>query len=297
MSNLVVFRGCSPTEHVDLTTVPLEVPLDEIVARHPSRVIVVHHTWPDSNRSSAVAAAVGITVFGSVGARYGVEQIALHSGCADEALVSVVLGLALGDLPLSIWWTDELANLPPIARLLASGRQFVYDSRGWKHVEQGFGAVASLAAKPNGPDIVDLNWRRLVPLRRALITAFKNLPASSRPTAVRVRYAQGEAPLAWLLAGWLSKVLDSAESRVAVAVQSGEPGANVLSVAFNEPTMTVTMDGHHVTLSGPDPPFLIPVRQEHAADALADELCNLAKDDMLAAAVVAAHAHLVDRAR
>src|SRR5262249_45601469 len=150
---------------------PIEdLPIEDVAERHPSRVIVLHHGGqPDP--CGPVAARISVVVFGAPPARFGVEQIAIRSTCADASLPSIVRRLARGDLPTSIWWTDDFSQATPVQALASVGRQFVYDSRRWRDVRRGMVALAPIVSQPNGPDVADLNWRRLTPLRQAVAQA------------------------------------------------------------------------------------------------------------------------------
>ena len=96
----------------------------------------------------------------------GVEQIVIKSACSEAALPSVIRALMLGDVPTSIWWTEDLSGTRPVAPLVIMGRQLLYDSRCWRDVGRAVLALAPLLEDPFGPDLADVNWRRLQPVRR-----------------------------------------------------------------------------------------------------------------------------------
>ena len=208
MANLVVFRDC-PAAHVVNLSAPIEgLPIDDVAERHPSRLILLHHGGrPDPG--APVGATISVLLFGTAGARFGVEEIAVRSTCAEASLPSIVRRLALGDVPTSIWWTEDLSASVPLEALVTMGRQLLYDSRRWADLRRGFLALAPLAAHPHGPDLADLNWRRLMPLRNALTHAVATMAATldaprRAPLAWRIRHRGGERALAWLLAGWFA---------------------------------------------------------------------------------------------
>src|SRR5271156_4872342 len=167
MSNLVVC--CEPASSEDAGAPP---PLDgvgvvEVAARHPARIIVLAHSRGEPDCAAKIAAAVGILTFGSGEARHAVEQIAIRSRCTDASLPSIVRRLTLGDVPTSIWWTDDLSRSPLLTTLVTMGRQLVYDSRQWTDVPGGVSSVAALLNHPHAPNLADLSWRRLAPMRQA----------------------------------------------------------------------------------------------------------------------------------
>ena len=158
MANLVIFRERPSSEHIDLSAPIDDVPVDEVCRLHPSRVILLHHARGGPHASCPVAAAIGALTFGPPRARYGIEQIAVRSTCAEASLPSIVRRLTLGDLPTSLWWTEDLSEAAPLAALVAMARQFVYDSRRWHDVREGVLALAPLLAgghrtKPCGSEL------------------------------------------------------------------------------------------------------------------------------------------------
>jgi glucose-6-phosphate dehydrogenase assembly protein OpcA len=285
MANLVVYRDCPATDNVDLSA-PIEgVPIDGVIERHPSRLIRLHHGGrPDP--CAPIGATISIVSFGEAGARFGVEEIAVRSTCADASLPSIVRRLALGDIPTSIWWTEDLSRSTPLEALVAMGRQLLYDSRAWTDLRQGFLTLAPLATRPHGPDLADLNWRRLMPMRQALTHALvagsapPNALDPDRPT-VGVRHRRDERALAWLLAGWLSARLgwpSAGEMPLTIEEQPDSEGA--LTVSLGGGAITAVMNGERVLVEyrGGVAPFSIAVPRETEADAVAAELRNLTDD-------------------
>src|SRR5206468_9840750 len=63
MANLVVFRDCPATDHVDLGAPVEAVPVDEVARRHPSRVILLHHGG-HRGLCSPLGATITVLVFG-----------------------------------------------------------------------------------------------------------------------------------------------------------------------------------------------------------------------------------------
>ena len=205
MSNLVVFCRAAAGDEVDLASPPEGVPIDDVARNHPARVILLHHDPDASEENAPLAAHVGVLTFGPPDARYGVEQIVIRSACSEAALPSIVRRLMLGDVPTSVWWTEDLSGTRPLAPLVTMGRQLLYDSRRWRDVRRAVLALAPLLTDPFGPDLADVNWRRLLPVRQALVHAVGSSDTANRQslTSVHIRHRRGEAALAWLLAGWL----------------------------------------------------------------------------------------------
>src|SRR5262245_32212702 len=148
MANLIVFRGGTAAAEADVAAIAAGLPLDEIAARHPSRMIVLEHCG-DERPGTPFAAAVSIVTFGPPQARYGIEQIVFRSACPDAALLSILRRFARGDLPTTVWCADDLSEQPPLQPLLEIGRQLLYDSRRWRDARRGLHAVAAIVDRPH----------------------------------------------------------------------------------------------------------------------------------------------------
>ena len=249
----------------------------------------------------AIAAAVGILTFGSGGARHAVEQIAIHSRCSEAALPSIVRRLTFGDVPTSVWWTGDLSQSPPLTALVTMGRQLVYDSRQWVDVAAGVSRVTGLLEHPHAPDLANLGWRRLTPMRLALGHGLRGAgELLNAPTLrARVLHRPGEEALAWLLVGWLSSRLRRpSERELAVTVTEQAEGVEVMSISIDggEATavITATMNGLQVTVisTSDAPSFVVTVPQESDAGGVATELQTLRRDTGLIESIGAAHARL-----
>jgi glucose-6-phosphate dehydrogenase assembly protein OpcA len=280
MSNLVVVRErLAPRRAADVDPEKLAraLPLDDVVARHPSRVIVIQHDLAPEAPAAPSAVSVGVLTFGPPQARFGVEQVIVHAACAEQSLPSIVRRLLRGDVPTSVWWTDDLADVPPIEGIVSMARQFLYDSRGWRDVRAGVLAVASLHGRL---DLADLNWRRLTPLRQALIQACRDSDIEClRRGDVEIAYRPGEAPLAWLAVGWLSARLGWTGERPRMIELRGSDEIITVSVGTD---LIAALNEHRVQITRSDGgSFTISVPPETEADAIAAELRNLGYDACL----------------
>lgn len=283
MSNLVVFRE---DEGGDGDASPFEDQraglVDEVAARHPSRVIVVAHDSRSQELCAPTTAGVAIVTFGSPTARYGVEEIAVRCACAEAALPSIVRRFVRGDLPTSIWWTEDMSRVPPVASIVAMGRQLVYDSHPWSDVAAGVRAVAPFIT-PDGErrriDLADLNWRRLTALRQAVLFASQDARDPWQSANVRIAHRPDEAALAWLLIGWLTARLEwSAQAPPHVQRTNGD---DVLSVTIRENAAEIvaTLDDRRAMVArGNDAPAVFGVPRQGEADAVAMELRTLSHD-------------------
>ena len=134
MSNLVVYCRCPADRDIDLASPPAGIPVEGVASHHPARVILLHHDPDAPDAQRPLAAHVGVLIFGPPGARYGVEQIVIRSACSEAALPSIVRRLMLGDVPTTVWWTEDFSGTRPLTSLVTMGRQLVYDSRRWRDV-------------------------------------------------------------------------------------------------------------------------------------------------------------------
>lgn len=290
MANLIVFRDRPLRELVDLAAPVDGVPIDEVVLRCPVRVIMLHHT-AQSTPCGPIGATISIYLFGPPGMRIGVEQIAVRSSCAEDSLPSVVRHLLLGDVPTTVWWADDLSRIAPFDAIVTMGHQLVYDSRQWRDIRRGMQALARLLSRPDAPDLADLNWRRLTPMRQALVQALAPAAGAAPNDALplTVRYRPGDAALGWLLVGWVSSRLRwRPDADWAVTVEEAPHDDEMLSVSLGS-NVTARMNGHRVLVKYKTgvAPFSIAVPRDTAADTIASELRTSVRNDCLREAVVA----------
>ena len=254
LSNILVF---SEQRESGLDPGSLEPLLEEVVCRHPSRVIVLRHRLDRGEACAPVAARIGVLTFGDNQTRYGVEQIVVRSACADASLPSIVGRLLVGDVPTSIWWTEDLSQVAPIPSLVTMGCQFVYDSRCWRDFPRG---VLALQGLLDTVDLADLNWTRVAGLRREL-REDRGVLRDRRQISLQVRHGRSEAAGAWLLIGWLDTRL-APDSTFTLSIDGTAPD-NTLSVSIGPTTRQILLAGS---------------TQAGQADALVAELRSLGRD-------------------
>jgi glucose-6-phosphate dehydrogenase assembly protein OpcA len=301
MSNLVVFREASAAQNAVEAPALDDVQVVEVASRHPARVIVLAHARCGPESPAAIVVAVGILTFGAGEARHAVEQIAIRSRCAEASLPSIVRRLTLGDVPTSVWWTGDLSQSPPLTALVTMGRQLVYDSRQWVNVPAGVSRVAGLLDHPHAPDLADLGWRRLLPMRQALGHGLRGAGELLNAPTLRasVLHRPGEQALAWLLIGWLSSRLGRpSERELAVTVSEQSGGVEVMSISIDggeaTDSITATMSVHQVAVisTSDTSSFFVTVPRESDAGGVAAELQTLGRDTALIESIGAAHVRL-----
>jgi glucose-6-phosphate dehydrogenase assembly protein OpcA len=293
MSNLVVFRlherRAKPRrEAAAVDPRDKDLPLDAVVARHPSRAIVIEHERGDHDVREPIGAGVGITVFGPPSARYAVEQVVIRSACAEASLPSIVRRFIRGDLPTTVWWTEDASRVPPLTMLVGMARQMVYDSRAWRDVRRGLQAIAPLVADQR-IDLADVNWRRLTPLRSALAHAARSASTPIATAGVRITHRPEEEALAWLCAGWLAA--QTTWPAGTWPVLSAREGDEILTIEVGE--TTGSLDQHRAVVRQRGAvPLVVSVPPMSDADAIAAELRSLSFDHALYGALAAAAGHL-----
>jgi glucose-6-phosphate dehydrogenase assembly protein OpcA len=263
-----------------------------VAQSHPVRAILLDYTPGIETPGAREAARVGLRTFGSSAARYGVELIAIRAACPATSMRSIVSRLTRGGVPTAVWWIDDLSRNPPPALMTTLGRQFLFDSASWRDPRQGFQVMAGILSRPHAPDIADLNWRRLAPIRRAIVHGLQSEPAALelRATGVEIRHAASRSAAALLLAGWLSGSLEWSSEDVPRIEESGDP-ADAFSTTLSGGSWAVRiwMDDHHVRVTGTtQTPFEILLPRETESECVAAELRSLGSDSVLHTAVRAA---------
>jgi glucose-6-phosphate dehydrogenase assembly protein OpcA len=292
MSNLVVFRQCGEDDRTAAGDASAAMLIEEVAARHPCRLIVLDHQRNPPTAGEPFAVTIGVLTFGPEGARYGIERIAVRSACAEVQLPSIVRHVARGDVPTSVWWMEDLSRVPPLDAIVRMGRQFVYDSRSWRDLKRGMAAAAALTGSRRRLDLADLNWRRLTPLRQALLHACAFVRADDICRGpLRILHRPEDGALAWLCVGWL-RSRRQMPREVQLAIEADELGDAVLLVeaGTGQATVTARLDSHRavVTLPGDAPPLTVAVPRESEAHAVAAELRALSQDAALHEAIATA---------
>jgi glucose-6-phosphate dehydrogenase assembly protein OpcA len=210
MSNLEIF--CNSNE----LAATVAAGLDEIIAGHPARVLLlVGEPASDANEISAAVRVCGHHLGKQTVCS---EQILLRTPAGSlDRLPFAVRSLLIGDLPTNLWWASP--QPPPLAGpllydLAEFAQQLVYDSQGWIDPHRGVAAtydwLTRFEREPGGGRwrvASDLNWRRLKFWRRLLAQALDDASAPGAAesiTDVLVEHGPHAVTQAWEVVGWVA---------------------------------------------------------------------------------------------
>src|SRR5437764_9680340 len=118
--------------------------------------------------------------------RHQFEQITVTlSGDAVHTAANIIQSLIKPDLPVYLWWVDNLpTDISIFARLISSSNRVIIDSNNFTSPEEHIQTLSEILQ--NTPDcaLSDLNWGRITPWRE-LIAQFFDV-ADYRPYLVNV---------------------------------------------------------------------------------------------------------------
>ena len=228
-TGLGVLRACSLTlvvlaeESEDVSD--MGETLAALMPEHPARTILVRlHGAGERSLSERVYAQCWMPF----GQRRQIccEQIELMASDAALADVpSVVLPLAVADLPLVVWCRSaRLAAMPEFQAIAAMAQKVVLDTGAMEDAARALKRLADLAA--GGPLVADLSWTRITRWRATLSQVFQNreyvakLPSISE---IHVWFAPGYETSARYMGAWISGVLPHGHLAI-------EPSAEVASL-------------------------------------------------------------------
>lgn len=240
-----VLRACAMTLVVlaDASEDPAGVgeTLAALMKEHPSRAIVVR-----VDAATALDARVLAQCWMPFGSRRQIccEQIEISASAGDlPDLPSIVLPLAVADLPVILWCRLDLAAAEPFARLAT---KTMIDSASRPSLEPLAAAVAK------GRLVADLTWTRLTRWRELIAQIFENPAYSvSIPSIERILVVHTGAsrPVsAWYMAAWLLECFATAGAAPKLSFEStAEPvGGNLCRVELWGPDLHISigrMDG------------------------------------------------------
>ncbi len=140
------------------------------------------------------------------------EQLSFHvEGPCVSLLASIVFSHLDSDLPFYLWWQSEFHEEVD-AQLWSWIDRLIYDSHDWSDFQEQLRLLDRAQAELKERVILcDLNWTRLLHLRRALAQFFDH-PVSHRHfnnfNRVEIDFAPGYRSTALLFTGWISAQLN-----------------------------------------------------------------------------------------
>jgi glucose-6-phosphate dehydrogenase assembly protein OpcA len=260
-SGASVLRACSMTliviaDEAD-DTGALGETMAALMPEHPARTVLVRLC---GQRERALSERVYAQCWMPFGQRRQIccEQVEITA--ADAALgdlPSVVLPLAVADLPVMVWCrTPRLLAMPEFGQIASMATKTIMDSAAMPNAREALRLIA--AASASGLTIGDLAWTRLTRWREMLSQVFENrerLSQLASCTRVTVEYGPGEETSARYLGAWIASV---SPGRVEVKPAGGlrvELSGKGLRVELlrQDGTLTVTVNelAHHMRLPHP----------------------------------------------
>lgn len=236
-----VLRACTMTLVVLFEESDDIAALGEIIAalmpEHPARAILIRLRG-DGPR--ALSERVYAQCWMPFGQRRQIccEQIEIAASDAALAdLPSVVLPLAVADLPVIVWCRAErLLGMPEFRAIAGMATRVIVDSAA---LPDPADALRRLAAASSRTVIGDLSWTRVTRWREMLAQVFENrerLAQLAAITDIRVRFGPRYETAARYLAAWISGALGHGETNVAA-----DPGTATLRVEMSGPGLRISL--------------------------------------------------------
>jgi len=273
-----VLRACSLTLVVISESADDPHSLGETIAalmpEHPARTILIRLTGAGDR---ALDQRVYAQCWMPFGQRRQIccEQVEIT--CADGALAdlpSVVLPLAIPDLPLVVWSRcTRLLAMPEFRAIADMATRLVLDSTCRPDTRQALERVSSEIA--SGRLVADLAWTQLTRWREMLAEVFENRQNLARLTGdVRVTVGDGGAASARALymAAWMQDSLRSLPVAVEAAISSSpQPAAFFVELAADGLTvrlerrderLVTTVNGLSQSTHLPQPDNYLLMREE-----------------------------------
>jgi glucose-6-phosphate dehydrogenase assembly protein OpcA len=245
-----------------------------LMPEHPARAIVVRLSGEGER---ALAERVYSQCWMPFGQRKQIccEQVEITvSDAALDDLRSVVLPLAVPDLPLILWCRSaRLPEMPEFWRIAAMAAKVVLDSGAAPDTAGALRRARAVAA--SGTMLGDLSWTRLTRWREMLSQMFENQRNLARLTniaSVEVEWGGEHAVSALYLGAWIADSLASVGVKpilkISRAAEENSLRVRLTGEGFaaellrREDRMVVTLDGVSQCTNLPRPTDYLLVREE-----------------------------------
>ena len=171
----------------------------ELAGRHPARVVTLVLDPRSVDGPPGIDAEIRLLGGSAEGKELWFEDIELDvHGAVVGHLDSLLEPLTLGDLPMAVWFVDDLPALDD--PLLLAADVLLVDARALDDVA----ALAALVSLCERRAVVDLSWTRLRPWRQLLAGLFEGPAFRPFVSAVRRSSVAGRTGPRLLLDGWLA---------------------------------------------------------------------------------------------
>lgn len=193
--------------------------LSELSARHPCRALVMIGAREAADRDIEIAVDSFCHAGEKSVRKLCCEEVSLSaSGRFVAELPSAAVPLLVPDLPVFLWWREDLPTAVNIfAELVERADRVIIDSAEFAEPSAQMSALASLVTSPaeNQAGFSDLNWERLTAWR-SLLAGFFDAQVQGATldqiANVRIDYAAGSVTAALaaqplLITGWLASRL------------------------------------------------------------------------------------------
>lgn len=197
--------------------------LSELSARHPCRALVMIGAREAGDRDIEIAVDSFCHAGEKSVRKLCCEEVALSaSGRFVAELPSAAVPLLVPDLPVFLWWREDLPTADNVfAELVERADRVIIDSADFANPAAQMSALALLVTSPeeNQAGFSDLNWERLTAWRSLLAGFFDTQvqPETQRASLndianIRIDYAAGSDTAALaaqplLITGWLASRL------------------------------------------------------------------------------------------
>jgi glucose-6-phosphate dehydrogenase assembly protein OpcA len=250
----------------------------ELGGRHPARVLTLVLDPASEEGERGIDAEIRLLGGSAEGKAVWFEDIELDvHGPAVGHLDSLIEPLTLGDLPVVVWFMDDLPALDD--PLLLAADVLLVDARELDDVA----SLAALVALCDRRTVVDLSWTRLRPWRQLLAGLFEGPAFRPFVSSVRRSSVSGRTGPRSLLDGWLADRLSlpgharHVEPSDHVSIRLWCDGATFSVVREGDVRRVVaraSIDG------GPTADAVVQLPESTPAWGLADALAHLERDDL-----------------
>ncbi|MFN8619187.1 MAG: glucose-6-phosphate dehydrogenase assembly protein OpcA [Chloroflexota bacterium] len=227
-----------------------------LASQHPSRAVIIAPSDPDGPSRFDAHLYAACQVPERMTSEVCTEEVLIKvGGELTGHLASTVAPLLIHDLPVVLWWPDDVPFESPVLReLVASADRLFVDSGAFK--DDGIERLVGMArTHRRGVVIHDIAWMRLLLWRELLAGLFDHpllQPELRSISSIRIDLARPAGQLrltrAALFTGWLAAMLDWS---VAAPMTMTEEGTFTGSLRAGKREIPVEFRPVSATIDGP----------------------------------------------